>query len=138
MRILCIHIDGLISFRSSIDQAIASLFFQRISTTFCSFSVDKFVAIIISFDLSSSRNTYFRCLGNSFKISPLEIFYASYTFFSLLISCSLLSFKLKVTSINSSLAVRFSHSRFSLYSEFSSACILQVELGSYTYHPTFY
>ena len=70
IRILCIQINGLIPFKSSIDQAMASLCFLRISTTFFFFSTVKFATKISGFDYFSPRNTNFKCLGNSFKISP--------------------------------------------------------------------
>ena len=63
------QIDGLISFNSSIDQAIASLCFLRISISFYSFSSIKSPAIITGFDLSALKKAYFRCLGNSFIIN---------------------------------------------------------------------
>ena len=44
------QIDGLIPFKSSTDQAIASSCFLRISTTYFTFSVVKSAAMIIGLD----------------------------------------------------------------------------------------
>ena len=49
------QIEGLIPFKSSIDQAIASLYFLRISNNFCSSSFVNAVEIIIGFAFSGSR-----------------------------------------------------------------------------------
>ena len=43
-------IDGMIPFKSSIDQAIVSLCFLRISNIFFSFSIVKSAAIITGLD----------------------------------------------------------------------------------------
>ena len=64
------QIDGLVPFKSSTDQAIASLYFLRISISFFSLSSVKSVAIITGFDLSAPKKTYFGFLGNSFRINP--------------------------------------------------------------------
>ena len=64
------QIEELVPFKSSIDQAIASLYFLRVSISFCSLSSVKLVAIIIGFDLSAPKKAYFRCLGSSFEINP--------------------------------------------------------------------
>ena len=121
MRILCTQIDGLIPFKSSTDQPMASLCFLKIYTTFFSFSVVKFAAIITSLNFSSPRNTNFRCLGNSFRISPFELFSTSYSFTLLLLELSALlySFRLETTLVNLASAFNSSFFRFSLYSEFS-------------------
>ena len=64
------QIDGLIPFKTSIDQAIASLYFLRISISFYSLSYVKSTTIIIGFDISAPKKTYFRFLGNSFILNP--------------------------------------------------------------------
>ena len=64
------QIDGVIPFKSSTEQAMASLCFLRISISFYSLSYVKSVAIITSFDLSAPKKAYFKCLGNSFRINP--------------------------------------------------------------------
>ena len=64
------QIDGLIPFKSSSDRAMASLYFLRILISFYSFSIVKSTAIITSCALSAPKKTYFRCLGNSFRINP--------------------------------------------------------------------
>ena len=64
------QIDGLVPFKSSIDQAMASLYFLRILISFCSISTIKSVAMIKSYALSAPKKTYLRCLGNSLRIKP--------------------------------------------------------------------
>ena len=64
------QIDGLIPFKSSSDRAMASLYFLRILISFYSFSIVKSTAIITSCALSAPKKTYFRFLGNSFRINP--------------------------------------------------------------------
>ena len=64
------QIEGLIPFKSSTDQEMASLYFLRICSSFCSFSSIKFEAMITGFDFFDPKKAYCRCLGNSFKISP--------------------------------------------------------------------
>ena len=64
------HIEGLIPFKSSTDQAIASLYFLRISISFNSFSSVKSANMITSFYFSAPKKANFRCLGNSFIINP--------------------------------------------------------------------
>ena len=106
IRILCMQIDGLIPFKFLIDQAIASLYFLRVSTTFFSFSEVRSVAMITGLDFSSPKNAYFKCLGSSFRISPLELFYASRTFTSMLLtSSSFPSLKFSTVSISLALAL---------------------------------
>ena len=54
------EVEGLIPLRSSIDQAIASLYFLRIFNSLCSsFSVNA-ADIIIGFAFSGSKKAYFR------------------------------------------------------------------------------
>ena len=64
------QIEGLIPFKSSNVQATASLYFLRIRSSFFSFSSVKSASMIIGFDFSDPKKAYFKCLGNSFKISP--------------------------------------------------------------------
>ena len=59
-RILCMQIEGLIPLRSSIDQAIVSLYFLRIFNNLCSsFSVNA-ADIITGFAVSGSKKAFFR------------------------------------------------------------------------------
>ena len=95
------QIKGLILFKSSTDQAIASLYFLRICSSFCSFSSVKSAAMITGFDFFDPKKAYFRCLGDSFKIRPSKFFSSPCTFSSLLIDFSILpSFKLNIVSLN--------------------------------------
>ena len=64
------QIDGLIPFKFSTDQAMASLYIFRIPISFYSLSSIKSATIITCFDLSAPKKAYFRCLGNSFRINP--------------------------------------------------------------------
>ena len=49
------QIEGLIPFKSSIDQAIASLYFLKIPSSFYSFSFVKSIVIIIGFYFSAPK-----------------------------------------------------------------------------------
>ena len=80
------QMEGLIPFKSSIDHAIASLYFMRILINFYFFSSIKSTTMIIGLDLSLSKKAYFRCLGNSIKIKPLKLFSTSCAFSSLLLT----------------------------------------------------
>ena len=51
--------EGLIPFKSSIDQEIASLYFLRESSNFCSSDSVNAAEIITSFALSDSKKAYF-------------------------------------------------------------------------------
>ena len=64
------QIDGLIPFKSSTDQAMASLCLLRISISFYSLSFIKSTTIIIFFSLSAPKKAYLRCLGNSLISNP--------------------------------------------------------------------
>ena len=64
------QIVGLIPFKSSTDQAMASLCCLRIFISLSSLSSIKSAAIITSFHISTPKKAYFRCLGNSFGIIP--------------------------------------------------------------------
>ena len=109
-------IVGLIPFKSSTYQAMAFLYFMRILISLCSFSSVKLAAIITSCALSASKKAYFRCLGNSFIINPLELISTFCTFSLLLLGFSTpFSFKLSTVSFNSRLAFKYSTSRSSMY-----------------------
>ena len=51
--------EGLIPFKSSIDQKIASLYFMRVSSSFCSLDSVNPVEIITAFTLSGSKKAFF-------------------------------------------------------------------------------
>ena len=51
--------EGLIPFKSSINQTIAFLYFMRVSSSFCSSDSVNAAEIITSFALSSSKKAYF-------------------------------------------------------------------------------
>ena len=53
------HMEGLIPFKSSIDQEIVSLYFLRVSRGLCSSDSIKATKIITGFALSSSKKAYF-------------------------------------------------------------------------------
>ena len=109
-------IKGLIPFKSSINQAMASLYFLRIMINFCSFSFIKPAAMIASNALLAPKKEYFKCLGNSFRINPSELFSTSCPFSSLLLDYSaLISFRLSIVSLNSRLELRYSMSRASIH-----------------------
>ena len=74
------QIDGLIPFKSSIDQVIASLYFLKTSTSFYSLCSIKSVDMIIGFDSSASKKAYLKYLSNSFRINPLELVSTSFAF----------------------------------------------------------
>ena len=64
------QIEGLIHFKSSTDQAMASLYFLRTPISFCSFSTIKSVSTITGYAILAPKKEYFRCLGNSLRINP--------------------------------------------------------------------
>ena len=64
------HIEGLIPFKSSIDQAIAPLYFMRISSSLCSSSSFNVADIITYLAFSGLKKAYFKCPGSSFKDNP--------------------------------------------------------------------
>ena len=76
-RISCIHMEGLIPLKSSIDQAMVSLCFLRISGCFFSLCFVKLADIIIGLDFSASRKAYFKCSSNSFRIKPYVLVFTS-------------------------------------------------------------
>ena len=53
------QIEGLIPFKSSTDQAIASLYFLRISNSFCSLSSINAADIITGFSFFGPKKAYF-------------------------------------------------------------------------------
>ena len=64
------QIEGPIPFKSSTDQAMASLYFLRTLISFYSFYSVMSVAMITCCAPSDPKKVYFRCLGNSLRISP--------------------------------------------------------------------
>ena len=114
------QIEGLIPFKASTDQAMASLYFLRILISLCSFFYFLFfvkpAAMITGCALSFPKKAYFKCLGNSFIINPSELFSTSCPISSLLLEFfALISFRLSTVSINSRLEFRYSTSRASIY-----------------------
>ena len=69
------QIEGLIPFKSSTDQAMTYLYFLRILISFYSFSTVKSATMIIGCAFSAPKNAYLRCLGNSLRINPSELFF---------------------------------------------------------------
>ena len=59
-RILCIQIEGLIPFKSSIDQGIASLYFLRISNSFCSSSSVNSAEMMTGLVFSGCKKAYLK------------------------------------------------------------------------------
>ena len=53
------QMEGLIPFKSSINQTIASLYFLRVSSSLCSSDSVNAVEIITGFALSGSKKAYF-------------------------------------------------------------------------------
>ena len=64
------EIEGLIHFKSSTDQAMASLYFLSFLISFYSFYFVKSSTMIIGCDLSAPQKAYFKCLGSSLRINP--------------------------------------------------------------------
>ena len=119
------QIEGLIPFKSSTDQAVASLYFMRISNSFYSSSSFNAADIITGFSFSSPKKAYFKCLGNSFKVNPFELVSIYFSFLSLLLDFSVLfSFKLKTVSFKSHLEFRNSQARSLRYWKFISFSFL--------------
>ena len=54
------QIEGLIPFKSSIDQTIASLYFLRVIKSFCSSGLINTTEIITYFAFSGSKKSYFK------------------------------------------------------------------------------
>ena len=120
------QIEGLIHFKSSTDQAIASLYFLRISINLCSSNSVNAADVITGFAFSGPKKAYFKCLGNSFKVNPYELVSIYFAFSSLLLDFSVLfSFKLKIVSFKSKLEVRNSKSRSSRYWKFISFSLIE-------------
>ena len=89
------HKEGLIPFKSSTNQAIASLYFLRISISFYFFSSVIPTDMITNLHIFAPKKAYFRCLGNSFRINPSKLISTSCTLSSLLLDFSALcSFRL--------------------------------------------
>ena len=74
--------EGLIPFKSSIDQAMVPLYFLRISSILFSLCFVKLADIITDLDFSDSRKEYFKCPCNSFRIKPSEVVFTSVAFSS--------------------------------------------------------
>ena len=64
------QIEGLSLFKSSIDQAMASLYFLRTLINLWSFSIVKLATMIVGCALLAHKKAYLRCLGNSLRINP--------------------------------------------------------------------
>ena len=108
------QIEGLIPFKSSIDQAITSLCFLRISNSFCSSCSINATNIKTGFAFFGCKKAYFKRQSNSFKVNPSELVSVSFASSSfLLVFFVLFSFKLKTVSFNSQLKCRNSQSRSS-------------------------
>ena len=54
------QMEGLIPFKPSMDQAIASLYFLRVSNYFCSSYSVNAADIITGLSFSGSKKTYFK------------------------------------------------------------------------------
>ena len=63
------QIEGLIPFKSFIDQTIASLYFLIISKSLSSSCSVNAADIITGFVFFGSKKVYFKFLGNSFKVN---------------------------------------------------------------------
>ena len=109
------QIEALIPFKSSIVQEIASLYFLRISSSFCSSISVNATDIITGFAFLGSKKAYFKCLGNFFKVNRSKLVYVSFAFSSLLHFSMLCSFELKIVSFKSKLEFRNRKSRSSRY-----------------------
>ena len=66
--------EGLIRFKSSINEEIASVYFLRVSSCLCFSGSINATEIITSFSLSSSKKAYSNRLDNSFKVNPSILF----------------------------------------------------------------
>ena len=120
------QIEGLISFKSSTYQAIAYLYFLRISSSFCSSSSFNAADIIARFTFFSPKKVNFKCRGNSFKVNPSKLVSIYFSFSSLLLDFSVLfSFKLKTVSSKSHLEFKNSQSRSSIYWKFISFSLIE-------------
>ena len=62
--------EGPIPFKSSTDQAMASLYFLIIFNSFSSFSSVKSATMITGYALSAPKKEYFKCFSSSFIINP--------------------------------------------------------------------
>ena len=115
------------SFQISIDQAIASFYFLKISNNLCSSSSVNAAKIIIGFSFSSSKKVYFNYLGNSFKVNPYELVFVSFASSSLLLIFPVLfSFILSTASFDSKLEFRNSTTRTSRYWKFISFSFIEL------------
>ena len=71
------QIEGLIPLRYSMDQAITSLYFLRVSSSLCSSSLVSPFAMMTGFPFSGCKKAYFKCSGNSLRINPSELVFSS-------------------------------------------------------------
>ena len=86
------QIEGLIPFKSSIDQAMVSLYFLRIFNNYTSFSFVKSATMITGYALLAPKKTYFKCFSSFFIINPSELFSTPCSSSSLLLDFSILIF----------------------------------------------
>ena len=104
-------IEGLIHLKSYTDLAMASLYFMRILISFSSFSTVKPSTMITGCAVLALKKEYFRSLGHSLRISPLELFFTSCPLSSPVLNFStLISFRLNIVSLISKLESRYSTS----------------------------
>ena len=121
------QIEGLNPFKSSIDQAIASLYFLRISSSFCSSSSVNVAEITTGFAFSSSKKAYFKYLGNLFNANPSELVFVSLAFSSLLLDFSVMFSSILSTAVfYSKLEFRNSTLRTSRYWKFISFSFIEL------------
>ena len=66
-------IEGLIPFKSFIDQAIASLYFSRISNNLCSSSSVNAANIIIGLDVPASKRHASNLQAILLELNPLRL-----------------------------------------------------------------
>ena len=110
-RILCIQIERLIPLRYSMDQAIVSLYFLRVSSNLCYSSSVSPVAMMTGFLFSCYKKAYFKCSGK-----PSELLFSSTTFSLLLLDFSaLFSSTLSTALFNLTLGSQNSTSSCSRY-----------------------
>ena len=120
------QIEGLIPFKSFTNQAIASLYFLRISSSLCSSSTVNAADLIIGFTFLCLKKAYFKYLGNSFKVNPSELVSISFALSLLMLDFSVLfSFKLKIVYFKSHLEFRNSQSSYSRYWKFISFSLIE-------------
>ena len=120
------QIEGLIPFKSSIDQVMPSLYFLRTPISFYFFSTVKSIAMITGCALLAPKKAYFKCLGSSFIINPSKLFSTSCSFSSVLLHFStLISFRLSIVSLNLRREFRYSTSTVLIYWKFISFSFIE-------------